>query len=62
MKQIISFEEVVLKALAVLLSDAYVWQDLELSKELREARKKYIDSTLKLVNEYLKEIEDVRNY
>jgi vacuolar-type H+-ATPase subunit E/Vma4 len=57
MKQIISFEEVVLKALAVLLSDAYIWADAELSKELREARKKYIDSTLKLVNEYLKEIE-----
>jgi vacuolar-type H+-ATPase subunit E/Vma4 len=57
MKQRISFEEVVLKALVVLLSDARIWQDLEFSKELREARKKCIDSTLKLVNEYLKEIE-----
>lgn len=57
MKQIISFEEVVLKALAVLLSDTYILADSEISKDLREARKKYIDSTLKLVNEYLKEIE-----
>ena len=57
MKQRISFEEVVLKSLDVLLSDAYVWQDLELAKDAREARKKYIDSTLKLVNEYLQEIE-----
>ena len=57
MKQFVSFEEVVLKALVVLLSDAYILADSEISKELREARKKYIDSTLKLVNEYLKEIE-----
>jgi hypothetical protein len=57
MKQIISFEEVVLKALDVLLSDAYCRQDAELSKEVRETRKGFIGSTLKLVNEYLKEIE-----
>ena len=56
MKQRISFEKVVLEALAVLLSDAYVWQDIE-PKEIREPRKKYIESTLNLVNEYLKEIE-----
>ena len=57
MKQRISFEEVVLKSLDVLLSDAYCRQDAEFSKELREARKKFIGSALKLVNEYLKEIE-----
>ena len=57
MKQRISFEKVVLKALDVLLSDAYIRTGLELDKEAREAFKKYIDSTLKLVNEYLQEIE-----
>lgn len=56
MKQTISFVEVVLKSLEVLLRDAYIRQDLE-PKEIREPRKKYIDSTLKLVNEYLKKIE-----
>lgn len=58
MKKKISFEEVVLKSLDVLLSDADLLQDFGLSQELREARRKYIDSTLKLVNEYLKEIEE----
>ena len=57
MKQRISFEEVVLKSLEVLLLEAYIRTGLELDKEAREARKKYIDSTLKLVNEYLKEIK-----
>lgn len=55
MKQFVSFEEVVLEALSVLLYTVYYWQDLE-PKELREPRKKCIESTLKLVNEYLKEI------
>ena len=55
MKQFVSFEKVVLEALAVLLSTAYYWQDIE-PKEIREPRKKYIESTLKVVNEYLKEI------
>lgn len=57
MKQRISFEKVVLEALAVLLSDAYILANAEISKEMREARKRLIGSTLKLVNEYLKEIE-----
>ena len=57
MKQRISFEKVLLKAVDVLLSDAYIRTGLELDKEAREAFKKYIDSTLKLVNEYLQEIE-----
>lgn len=57
MKQRISFEEVVLKSLDVLLSDAYILANAEISKEVREARKRMIGSTLKLVNEYLKEIE-----
>lgn len=56
MKKFVSFEKVVLEALAVLLSDAYYWQDIE-PKDIREPRKKYIESTLKLVNEYLKEIK-----
>lgn len=56
MKQRIRFEKVVLESLAVLLSNACYWQDIE-PKEIREPRKKYIESTLKLVNEYLKEIE-----
>lgn len=56
MKQRISFEKVVLESLVVLLSDAYYWQDIE-PKEIREPRQKYIESTLKLVNEYLQEIK-----